>query len=728
MSQSDTTSNRMPEATGSLDLKRIEILDGLATKITNLFQKRASERVIKEVEWERSQRLYNAPLSGTGTEMPSLPFGDSNPGNKQDRPEPNIVRIKCDTAISNCVSLQFAAGEKNWDLFPPANTSDPAITQACRLMEKEIQTQLDYAKYPMHARRAIEDRVIYGTGVLKGPVNTGKMCVEYQQDVDGTWVPKVSTEYTPEVVHVPLWRFYPDLSVADFGEVTDTIEVHPMTALELAQFIKHPGFDGEAIKGILRGTDSHDPIRPEVYNEQLIGIKAEMWARNPYLYKNRYMVLEYHGPVTYDEITKLGLEPTYESPTAEYYGEVWVCAGKVIRMELENIEGYYETPYSAAIWKRDPSNLFGFGHPLLLADPQRVVTATYHMMLDNAYLTSGPQVAMYQRYIQPIDGDWTMRPNKAWLLTDPTVNIDKAITFFNPTNNIANIMPVLQLARQFADEESATLAFGGLQSPQNSESATGNLIMQHASTTLLDFMAEEWDDQVTEKIIRRMYAWNMQYNDKPEIKGYYHIDVKSSSEYKNKQMYIRDLERLQMETAQNPAMAMAVNTDELVRARLALMHLPSNKIVKSAEEFQAAQQQMAQRPDPQMIEMQAKMAEVQNKQKELQLREAQLQFESHQAMQEAQMMHDEKMGANQARLSEAQAAVMKARLEMQVELLKLAQKDEEVKARILNDQNMNNLEIQSQVYLKSMEEARKNQENELYNRELDIKEKTGSGI
>ena len=728
MSQSDTTSNRMPEATGSLDLKRIEILDGLATKITNLFQKRASERVIKEVEWERSQRLYNAPLSGTGTEMPSLPFGDSNPGNKQDRPEPNIVRIKCDTAISNCVSLQFAAGEKNWDLFPPANTSDPAITQACRLMEKEIQTQLDYAKYPMHSRRAIEDRVIYGTGVLKGPVNTGKMCVEYEQDINGQWVPKVSTEYTPEVVHVPLWRFYPDMSVADFNEVTDTIEVHPMTALELAQFIKHPGFDGDAIKGILRGTDSHDPIRPEVYNEQLIGIKAEMWARNPYLYKNRYMVLEYHGPVTYDDITKLGLEPTYESPTAEYYGEVWVCAGKVIRMELENIEGYYETPYSAAIWKRDPSNLFGFGHPLLLADPQRVVTATYHMMLDNAYLTSGPQVAMYQRYIQPIDGDWTMRPNKAWLLTDPTVNIDKAITFFNPTNNIANIMPVLQLARQFADEESATLAFGGLQSPQNSESATGNLIMQHASTTLLDFMAEEWDDQVTEKIIRRMYAWNMQYNEKPEIKGYYHIDVKSSSEYKNKQMYIRDLERLQMETAQNPAMAMAVNTDELVRARLALMHLPSNKIVKSAEEFQAAQQQMAQRPDPQMIEMQAKMAEVQNKQKELQLREAQLQFESHQAMQEAQMMHDEKMGANQARLSEAQAAVMKARLEMQVELLKLAQKDEEVKARILNDQNMNNLEIQSQVYIKSMEEARKNQENELYNRELDIKEKMGSGI
>jgi hypothetical protein len=518
------------------------------------------------------------------------------------------------------------------------------------------------------------------------------------------------------------------MSVQNFAEVCDVVEVHPMTALDLGQLVKHPGFDSAAIKSILRGDESHDAIKPEVYNESLIGIKAEMWQRNPYLYRNRYMVLEYHGPVTYDELNKLGLEPTYESPTAEYYGEVWVCAGKVIRLELENIEGYYETPYSCSIWKRDPSSVFGFGHPLLLADPQRVITSTYHMMLDNAYLTSGPQVAMYQKYIQPSDGDWTIRPNKPWLLTDPTVSVDNAIKFFNPTNVIQEIMPILELARQFADEESATLAFGGMQSPQAGESATGNLIMQHASTTLLDFMAEEWDDQVTEKVIRRMYAWNMQYNSKQEIKGNYQIDVRSSSEYKNKQMYIRDLERLQMETAQNPAMAMAVNTDELVKARLALMHLPSNKIVKSAEEFQAAQQQMAQKPDPQMLELQLKQAEVENKKAEIQLRGQQLQFELQQQQQREAWMHDEKMGANQARLAEANAAVLRARLEMQVEVLKLAQKDEAAKAQLLNDQNEANLQSQTDVFLKSMEEARKQQENSLYQQELDIKRKMGSGI
>jgi hypothetical protein len=709
-----------------LDKQRRELLDKLAKDIEERFQSRAARRGPKEIDWERARQLYNSPLQGSNTSLPETPFqGDSK---KPRRPEPNIVRTKCDTAIANCVSLQFAAGEKNWDLFPPANCVDPAQITACHLMSKEIETQLADSKYGMHARRAMEDRVILGTGVLKGPVNTGKMCVEYEQDADGTWVPKVSATYTPKVEQVSLWRFYPDDSVTDFSESEDVIEVHPMTQLELSQYIKHPGFDGDAIKRVLKGDAMHEGVKPLDYNSSLTGLPAGLWERNPYLYKDRYLVLEYHGPVTYDDLDKLGLKPTYDSPTAQYYGEVWVCCGQVIRMELENIEGYYETPYSVSTWKRDPASLFGFGHPLLLQDAQTVVTSAYHMILDNAALTSGPQVAMYQKYIQPVDGDWMLYPNKVWLLTDPTVNVNQAIQFFNPTNVIQNIMPVLELARQFADEESATLAFGGLQSPNAQESATGALVMQHASTTLLDFMAEEWDDQVTEKLIRRMYAWNMQYSDKNEIKGNYCVDVKSASEYKNKQLYIRDLERLQMETGQNPEMALVINQDELVKARLSLMHLPSNKIVKTDDEILKAQKEAQNKPDPKMLELQIKQGQLRVQQAEVQLKAKQLQFQSGLEQLRAQWEHEEKMGANQARLAEANASVIKAQLDSQTEALKLAQKDTHMAAQLATKKDVAELGAQANIFTKSMEEERKQAELDATNRELDLKEKTGSGI
>lgn len=717
-----------PEETAELvhleDEERRDILEKLAKKITDRFTQRVSERGIKEVEWAKCQRLYNSPLLGSNVRTNDAPFaGDDD--TRLRRPEPNIVRTKCDTAISTSVSMQFSAGEKNWDMFPPANEPDVAVAESCRQMEKEIQTQLDSCNYPMHARRAMEDRVIMGSGVLKGPVNTGKRKVKYVHDGLG-WIPQASTDYAPSIDYVPIWRFYPDMTVTEFKECEDAIELHPMSPVELSQYVDHPGFDGDTIKDILYGDDK---IMPGTYNETLANLTPEVWSRNPYLYKNKYAVLEYHGPVTYDELCKLGIEPTYESPTKEYFGEVWVCAGKVIRMELENIEGFYETPYSLSVWKRDPANVFGFGHPLLLADPQQVITQAYHMILDNAALTSGPQVAMFKKYVQPIDGNWNIQPNKIWYLTDPTQRIDDAIRFFTPTNVIANIMPVLDLARQFADEESATPAMAaGLQSPQNGESATGQLIQQRSSTTILDFLGEEWDDQVTEKIIRRMYAWNMQYNPKEDIKGDYAIDVKSSSEYKNKQMYVRDLERLSMEVNQNPALADVVDVNELTRARLQLMHLPSTKIVRSIEETQQIAQQRQQQPDPKMIELQIKQQELAVKEQDLKLRAAQLQFEMQQQQQRELWEHEERMGANQARMYEAQASVLKSRSEYQTEMLKLAQKDEFDRTKLAADTESKNLAVNSQVFLAGMQQQSKSVELKNTQEELALKAQIGTGI
>ena len=710
------------------DRERKEILNKLAKKIEDRFEKRVVDRVGKEAEWRYARSLYDSPLSDVRPGSPDRPYDDFDSGRK--RPTPNIVRTKCDTAISNSVSMQFAAGEKNWDLFPAANEANPQVIEACRLMEKEIETQLAATKYALNCRRAIEERVILGTGVVKGPVNTGKVRVTYKDLGDGTWVPDVTSNKTPTLEWVSIWRLYPDMSVTDFQDCADVIELHPMTPLELSTYRKHPGFDKEAIDEILKGEDGNGmPIKPDAYNEMFTGITSSIWTGSPYLYRNRYQVLEYHGPVTYDELQKLGIEPAYESPTQEYYGEVWVCCGKVIRMELENIEGFYETPYSLAVWKRDPTSLFGYGHPLLLADPQRVVTAAYHMILDNASLTSGPQVAMYKKYIQPVDGNYDISPNKVWLLTDPSVPVDNAIKFFNPTNVIGNIMPVLELARQFGDEESATsLLAAGLQSPQNSESATGQLIMQNNSTTLLDFLAEEWDDQVTEKVIRRFHAWNMQYNPKPEIKGDYVIDVKSATEYKNKQMFIRDMERLSMEASQNPTVAMAVNMDELVNARLAMMHLPSNRIVRSKEEFMQAQQAASQQPDPAMMELELKQKELQQADQKLQLETQRLAFELKQQQQREYWEHLEKMGSNKAREMEAQAQVLKAEADRQTEMIKLGSKDRQFMAKLMADQELSKQSAHTQVFLKSMEEERKRDEQLLTAQELALKERMGTGI
>lgn len=713
--------------------ERKEILNGLAKKVEELFQRRATQRVVKDGEWDTALRLYHAPLVDGDNYYSERPF-DTKATKK--RPIPNIIRTKCDTAVANSVSMQFAGDEKNWDIFPPANNNDPAVAFAAQAMSREIQTQLDACNYALESRRAMEDRVILGTGILKGPVNTGKPRTKYVK-TGAAWIPQVVYDYTPTVVSVRPWRFYPDMDVTEFKDSRDAIEYHPKTKLELSLLRGHPGFDAEAIEEILRDEANYSP---STYNtERMPLINSSVWS-SPYMYRDRYTVLEYHGPITYDEACKLGLEPTYESPTSEFYGEVWVCCGKVIRMELENIEGHYETPYAVAVWKRDPTSVFGFGHPLLLADAQRVVTQAYHMILDNASLTSGPQMSMYQQYIAPVDGDYTIRPNKVWLLKDPSVKITDAINFFTPDNVIGNILPVLQLAREFASEESATTELAaGLSSPQNVESATGQLVLASNSTTILDFLAEEWDDQVTEKIIRRFYAWNMQYSDKEHIKGDFVIDVKSSTEYKNKQMHIRDLERLQMESAQNPALAAWINQDALARARLHLMKIPDHTIIRTPEEFQQYQEQLAQQPNPELMDMQLKQAEAARAERELALQEAKLQFEMQQAQQRELWEHEEKMGSNYARIQEAQAQVIKARSEVEAEVIKLAAKDRQLAMKLQADNAAKQNQIDAQVFMERMRQeaqlvtAQLNREDRqmdqlLKAKEMELKDRHGTGV
>ena len=699
--------------------ERKEILDRLAKKVENLFCKRANQRIDKDGEWDTCLTLYHAPLANGDNYYSDKPF-DNKP--LRNRPTPNIVRTKVDTAIANSVSMQFAAAEKNWDIFPPANNTDPEIAAACARMSKEIEAQLDACNYQLEARRAIEDRVMLGTGIMKGPVNTGKLKTKFVK-IGAWWVPKATTDCVWSITCVRPWRFYPDMEVESFAESCDAIEYHPMTALDLSLKRKHPGFDAAAITSIL---SKEDGISGETYNtEYFSAVKPSVWSSR-YIYKDRYTVLEYHGPITYDEVCKLGLEPTYDSPTMEYYGEVWVCCGKVIRMELENIEAQYETPYAVAVWKRDPTSPFGFGHPLLLADAQRVVTASYHMILDNASLTSGPQMSMYQQYIQPVDGSYEITPNKVWLLTDPSVSIKDAINFFTPTNVIGNILPVLQLAKDFADEESATIS--PISSPQNVDSATGQLIMASNSTTILDFLAEEWDDQITEKNIRRCYAWNMQYNPKEDIKGDYVVDVKSSSEYKNKQMYIRDMERLSVEMTQNPAMAEWINPKALVMARLNLMHIPDNKIVYTDEEHAAEQQKKQGQIDPNVLQMQIAQAEAARADRELDLQEQKLQFETQQAQQREAWEHEEKMGSNYARVQEAQAQVIKATMLKDGELIKLAAKDRQLAAKMQADVAMNSNNNDAKIFMETMRQQQKAVANQLTGAELDMKAEFGTGI
>lgn len=697
-------------------LEKEELLESLALSVEKKFRDRATRRVAKENQWLRALGLFYGKLGFHGDMYTKeSPFELVSTA---DRPDVNIVRSKCAIAIAQTYSMQFGTGNKNWDLWPDKKSTDPANIVSAPKMSATIEEQLENSHYTNICFKAMRDRVILGSAVLKGPASVGKQVRSYSQlEGSSTWVPALAVDYTPELKYVNPWFFYPDETTPEATELADTIELHPKSALELKKLMQHEGFNAEALERVLekQPNEHRDNTWPEF---------AKMTNNNPELYKGKYIVLEYHGPITRTQIDKLQLECTYDSLNDEYYGEVWVCEGEVIRAELESIEASFRVPYYMSVWEKDPTSVFGFGVALMMEDAQRVVQQTWHMILDNSSMSSGPQVGMHKHLVEPANGKWELGPNQIWYLTDSGVNIQDAIQFFTVPNVTGALIPILNMARSFAEEESTIpLITAGLASPEMGDTATGSLIAHHASTTLLDFMSEEWDNAITGPVISAWYGWNMQFNTDPDIKGQFAVDVRTSTQYKNKQLHIRDLEKLSAEAAQNPAMAKWIKQDVLARIRLSLMSLPTLEVIKTEEEVRADEEAAAANAPPNI-----EMLELELQARKITLEEATLEFESLQQQQREQWDHEEKMTANQARLVESQARVAVSQNEKDTELIKLSASNELAVAKILSGEKIARENNQTQAFLAALEETRKQQETELYGREIELKRQTGSGV
>lgn len=663
----------------------------LAREVESKLQKRMGTRKSKENQWLEAMRLYLGALSSYNIVTGEYPFGTkddySTAGQNIHRPEFNIIRQKCNIAIAQTVAHQFAAGDKNWNLRIPQvididqqdlmqaiqSSGDPSLTpqdvaeMKCDLMEREIEYHLELTRYPKECRLAIADRVVLGTGIMKGPVNCGQLKKVYvkQTTSDGKIirVPTYTLETTPLIYRINPWYFFPDDSVTDIAKAEDAIEVHPMSKAELSELINHPGYNPEEIAACLQEEPrqyTNSPFNDPAYLTQGIN-----------LLKNKYLVLEYHGPLKKEDLDILGLEAP-DSPLDELYGEVWVVNSRVIRLQLSTLEGCTKLPYVACVWEPDPAMIFGFGIPMLARDQQRVVNESYKMILDNAGISAGPQVIVDTTIIKPAEGGMECAPWKVWLANEYGADTSKAIQFFTPPNSFDELSSLLSMARGFADEESSiNLLAAGAQTPAGAmDSATGLALQNENALTPLFFKSEQWDDEVTHPLLDFMYDWEMQYNPKDEIKGSFDIDVRTTTSLLKGLMDQQKLDRLFQEIAQGSPVAEWVNMDELVEARLAIMKLPFANIVKTPQQIQQDRQNRPPpQPDPNMLKAQAALQQNQIDQQRLSLEANRLQFEQQKHSADLQMQASIQADTNAAKIHQHELEVQRAAIQAHTQLL-----------------------------------------------------------
>lgn len=729
--------------------KRQDILDRLAQFVNSDYNSKKSAKEEKKVQMLCSLSLYNDPLTDPYLESieeqvfqaPPPKYTGTGIRRERKKPYPNIVRSRCKNVISQLIAGQFATGDDNWDMRPspavddysmnPQATKEELIAR-CRRMKAEISDQLNDCDYKKEYCRAIEDFVILGTGILKGPNNSSKYRKTYVPTPaeDGTivYMTQIVPIPRPGVWRVQPWFFFPDWTTNDPSKLESAQEIHPYTKTEMEALLKHQGF----ILDQLQQAYELGPSKEESDVFDFLAV-SEIGHGTP---TNKYIVKEYHGPVDLKCLLDLEIVGEQDQLGDTVMAEVWECNGKTIRVALPVLDAELKPPYAVAAYEPDPGYVMGYSLPLLTESQQRIVRTLTELTLDNVSISALPQFVVDTNQITPagVGNDYSLKPGKGWKKTEFWQDAGKAIEFFFPPDNSEKLVNLINVAMGWAEIDSGVSEMiGGLQSPQavETQGATGVAIANQNALTPLLYKQEILIDNLTQPVIRWMYDWNMQYNPREDIKGDYEVDVRTPIKTINAAKEKVELERLSAETAQNPELAAYIKMDGLTQTRLAGMHIPNKELILRTEEEAEAwkqQQQQNQGPDPNMLKAQAELMNAETRREEIGLEMARLQFEQQQGQRREEMEYQEKMANAQIRMREVEGHVLAAQLERETEWLRLAQQADIERAKIILDMQKSDSDRQVELFLAGQENAIKAKELQQTDEELALKRQGKTGV
>lgn len=636
------------------ELEMAERLSVFGSKLSRLAEEQAQKRATIEERWLKDLRQYHGKY--TEQEESRMKAAESS------SIFVNITRNKSNAAEARIQDMLFPTDDRNWSIKPTpvpeledfkklgeiekvagTNVMREAESKAEK-MQDEIDDQLTESSYQAKARDMLHDAVVLGTGVLKGPVIVGKTKKTWVTDEQsGVSQLTVSEDLRPGVEHVSIWDFYPDMSAMTFKDADFFFERHRWSKRQLRDFGKLPG----VLTAQLMRSAAQDKGTNPTY-DRISDIRA-ITGVETVDDKSRYEVWEYHGPIKKQEYidamqsTDSPLEETeIEELNNEIEAVVFFCGTNVLKVTINPMETE-ERPYSVLCWEKDDASPFGFGVPYLMRAAQKVINTEWRKMLDNSGQAVTDQIIVNSEIVQPVDGKWTIGPKKMWKLTDAGRSVQEAFAVFETRSRQGDYANIIQMARQFADEETnMPLIAQGEQAGHVTQTSSGMSMLMNSANIVLRRAVKNWDDDITDTIIPRFYDWNMQNSKKAHIKGDYTIDARGSSALLARDQLQEKLMMFANMTAQNEELMMRRDWAGLDKELAKSLEVPYHNVTLSDEEIETKQQQMAQQQPPPDPMAQIKQQELELKAQELQQRaqETQQKLQLEAQMQQAKLQQD----------------------------------------------------------------------------------------
>ena len=244
-------------------------LRALGVRLKGRFDAYKRDRRETEAQWTANLRQY---LGRYDPEMVSRIEQDRS------RAYPKLTRVKVVSMVSRLMALLFPTSEKNWGLQasksptfdahvvqqvldvwardnPGSQITRPELDRAlsraatvmAQMMEREIDDQLmdiggsAAMDYVALVRRVMFSAVLYGVGVLKGPMTLTRSQAAYDVRM-GEVVVTQQEMLRPFYEFVPCWDYYPDMSAKTFAAMDGQFQRHVFSRHQFRRLADRPDF------------------------------------------------------------------------------------------------------------------------------------------------------------------------------------------------------------------------------------------------------------------------------------------------------------------------------------------------------------------------------------------------------------------------------------------------------------------------------------------------------
>lgn len=523
-------------------------VDALAAMVARRIKDAMASRESSGIEavWQEDADQYDGidPLVGDGKTDAQQTRGNQQAGSRS-KVVLNITKPKTDAAVARVQEMLVPNDDKPWELKPTpipelveaadsksqqmltlgdgsqataedvAKTVMAKATKATEAMTDWVEDQFVEGSVYAEMRKVIRSAGRLGTGVLKGPFPVLRESRKWTT-TQGITALSVVAKTAPTSKSLDVRDLFPDPACGEnIHNGSYVVERDYATARQLKKLAKsvnaegQPEYDSEAIAAALiegppsRARDSAR-FRPQAGESVSESDVFELYY--------------YYGDVDPDTLLEMGVPEGTIRPEDVALESVPAIVTMLNDRPIKAAVNPMETgefPFDVFPWEVVEGQPWGRGVPRKMGVAQRMMTAATRAMLENAGLSAGPQVAITEGALTPMDGRYEITGRKLWKFkpNEFIAKIQDAMNVWNIDSAQEQLAAIIQFALQMADElTNLPLLLQGMDQPGKAPDTLGAQQMRQSNANApLRVIAKQFDDYLIARHLRAYYDWGMQF-------------------------------------------------------------------------------------------------------------------------------------------------------------------------------------------------------------------------